>query len=136
AVADLTGERRIGPRIAERHDFVEQHRRPHVRILGQPLTDVGLEPVERILLAVGSPTDAGPAFAGQMSSDRLAVPTGVTGDRGDRPSPLLQRCYLHVFLWCQHRDGAPLARWQVSQPSASKGAPPRWWMGPEGGEFQ
>jgi hypothetical protein len=88
-VADLTGERRIRPLIAERDNFVEQHRRPHVRILGQPLTDVGLEPVERIRRAVGSAAHTGFAFAVQMGSDRLAVPAGVAGDRRDRPPVVL-----------------------------------------------
>jgi len=55
-----------------------------------------------------------------------AVVADMTGDGRDSPPPLLQRCDLHVFLWCQHRGRAPLQRrCGLGRPPALGGAPPR-----------
>jgi hypothetical protein len=113
AVAQLAGERRIRLGVAERHHLGEQHRRPHVHVVAQPLTDIGLEPGEHVRPSLRPHARFPPAR--QVGADRLAVPAGVAGDSRDRPAPLAQRCDLHVFLCCQHRDGAPLADWSWSR---------------------
>jgi len=115
-VAELAGERRIRPVIPQRHDLVEEDRGPHMLIINKPLTHVRLEPIERI--RTGLLTHPGLAFAVQIGPHRLAVMAHMPGNGRDRPPPLLQRCHLHIVLWCQHRDGAPLAGGQVSQPTA------------------
>ena len=48
-VPKLAGERLIRPVEPERGDFIEQRRRPHVRVIGEPLAHVGLEPIEWVL---------------------------------------------------------------------------------------
>jgi hypothetical protein len=62
-VADLGSERRIRPPETERDDLAVRHRRPHARIIRKTLTDIRLEPVERILAARGA--HAGLTLAGQ-----------------------------------------------------------------------
>ena len=87
-VADLASERRIRPAIPERGDLVEQRRRPHMRVLREPLADIRLEPVEHVDLGLGP--NAGLTFAVQIRPDRLTVPASVSGNGRDRPAPLLQ----------------------------------------------
>jgi len=95
-VAQLAGEGRIGTRVAESHDLGEQDRGPHVLVVNQPLTHVGLDLVERVRHGPLTHTDL--SFSVQVATDRLAVPANVTGDGRDRPPPLLQRVDLQVFV--------------------------------------
>jgi hypothetical protein len=123
SIAQLAGEGLVAPAIAERCDLVEQRRRPHVLIVGEPLAHVRLEAIERVRLVVGA--QAGLPFAGQVGPNRLAVPADMAGDGRDGPPPRPQRCDLHVFLWCQHRGRAPPARrCGLGRPPALGGAPP------------
>ncbi|WP_220454131.1 hypothetical protein [Nocardioides immobilis] len=71
-----------------------------MRILTEPLTDVFDERLERIVL--GGLAHAGDPLTGQIGADGLAVPTQMPGDRGDRPTPPVQRVRVDVFLPCQH----------------------------------
>ena len=50
-VPDLAGERLVAAIEPERDNLVEQHRRPHVRIIDEPLTHVALDPIERITIS-------------------------------------------------------------------------------------
>jgi hypothetical protein len=76
--AQAAGEARIRPVEAQRDDLVEQHRRPHVRVIEQPLTQVADERAERVLGGAGAL--AGDAAAGQVGADGLAVMAKVPGD--------------------------------------------------------
>ncbi len=49
------------------------------------------------------------AFAVPARQASLARPARARHSDTPGPSSLLQRVDLHVFLWCQHRDGAPSA---------------------------
>ena len=95
-----------------------------MRVIGEPLADVGFELVERIdgcLLA-----DAGLAFANQVSLDRFAVVANMAGNGRDRPPSHSQCCDLHVFLWCQHqsRGSSRLQVWSWSTTSIERNPTP------------
>ena len=53
-VPDVTRERLVAAIEPECDNLVEQHGRPHVRVIDEPLTHVALDPIERI-------NDLGPA---------------------------------------------------------------------------
>ena len=77
--AQPSGERWIGPVEPQPLRLVEQRGRPHMRVVTQPLRQVGRERVERVLTAARAlPGD--PA-AGQVGADGLAVTIKVPGDR-------------------------------------------------------
>ncbi len=82
--AELAGEGRIRPVVAEPGDLVEQGHRPQVRILGEACTDIVDERLERI--GFGGLAFAGDPAAGQVGADGLAVPAQVPGDRRDAHS--------------------------------------------------
>jgi hypothetical protein len=63
AVAQLPGERRIRPVVAQRGNLVEQGAAPQMRIFTKSLGAVDGEPVERVRLTAGPLT--GDAVAGQ-----------------------------------------------------------------------
>lgn len=97
----MTGEDRIRPVDPERDDLLD-NRRPHMRVLGQPGANVGLD-VEAVERAVDSPlSHIGGAFAGQIRPDGLAVMAKMAGDRGDRPAPRAERVRVHIILPCEH----------------------------------
>jgi hypothetical protein len=136
-LADLAGERLIGPRIAQRDDLVKQRGRPQVRILTEPAAHVALERREHIrsrrlaLARLPLPVD--------IAADRLAITIKMTSDRRDRPSLLVERFHVHIFLLCEH--GAGLLRSDGFDTISIGGAPlsvaePPCHPGTRGGDFQ
>ena len=103
-VTDLASEGLTAPLKPNSRNLVEQHRGPHMGIIDQPLTHIGLEPVETVRPAPGA--HAGLSFPTQTGAHRLAVSAGMPGNGRDQPAPLPQRRDLHIFLRCQHRGGA------------------------------
>ena len=99
-VADPAHERRIRRPIAQSHNLAEQHRRPHMGIINQPLTHIVRHCVEGIGTAAGPHPRLPPA--GQVGPHRLAVQAQMAGDRRDRPSLCPQCVNLHVFSMCDH----------------------------------
>src|ERR1700737_3663714 len=85
AVAQVVREPLIAAIEPERDDLVEQHRRPHVRIIGEPLTHVHLEPIERIDNRRRLATNTDLPLAAQIRAHRLAAMTNMTSDRRQRP---------------------------------------------------
>src|SRR5690606_34838859 len=69
-------------------------------IIGQPLDHIRLEPVERI--QPGRLANPHFLLPSQIRPHCLTVAACVAGNGRDRPSPLLQRMNLHIFLRCQH----------------------------------
>ena len=67
-VTDLAGEGLIRPVISRRQrlHLGEQHRRPQMRIISQPLPDIGFDHIERIDLAIGLRPNADLAVAVQI----------------------------------------------------------------------
>ncbi len=53
-ISDLPHQRGIALRIPQPHQFVEQHRPPHMGIIKRALTHISLERIERIQLRRGS----------------------------------------------------------------------------------
>ena len=100
-MAHLPHKRGIALRIAQSRHLVEQHRRPNMRIIGQPLTHIRLELIERIPLGWDSLT--WDPFIQQISPDCFSVSTQMTRNSRYRPSPPSQSMNFHVFLQCQHK---------------------------------
>jgi hypothetical protein len=96
-LADLADQRRVGAIEPERHQLVEQHARSDVRVVPEPRLEVGAVGLQ----AARRRLPCGPV-AGQVLRDRLAIPAGMSRDRGLRPSPARERVYLHVVLLGQH----------------------------------
>lgn len=68
----------LGAYRCERHTtFVEERRRPQVRVIARALGDVGGEPIERIGIRSSSLADDG---AVQVLANGLSVPLEVPGD--------------------------------------------------------
>src|SRR5215210_4343887 len=67
------------------------------------------------------------ACAGQIRADRLAVAAEMTGDRRDRPAPLMERVCVHIFLPCEHGTGLRRRAGGGRRPSASREPHPGWW---------
>jgi hypothetical protein len=122
AVAQLPGERRIRPVVAQRGNLVEQGAAPQMRIFAKSLGAVDGEPVERVRLTAGPLT--GDALAGQVGADGLAVFPQVPGDRRDRPTLLVKRVDLHVVLPCQHEQQEPFRAGVWSETASLEGVPP------------
>ena len=64
AHAQLAGEGHVAALVAEGHDLVVEDGGPHVRVVGEPLTQVGLEADEQI--GCGGPALADLTLAGQV----------------------------------------------------------------------
>ena len=134
-VTDLANERHIALPVPQSLGFDEQRRSPQVRILGQPLTNIRFEPVERIPLR-RSPLPEGP-LTRKVSSYCLSVSSQMAGNSRDRPSPFPQRVYFHVFLLCQHQRWGSLSSLPDLTPSSLERTPLSvWYLGLGGGEFQ
>lgn len=131
-VAQMPREGLVTAVVAQRHDLVEQRRRPHVRVIDEALTHIGLEPVER----VRTRRDPHPRRRAtrQHVVDRLAVHTDMTGDVGLLPTSLGESSNLHVLLLCDHEARAPLDRW-VSWSTSSREEPHPERVDPQVGKF-
>lgn len=116
-VAELAGEGVIAARVAERDQLVEHRRSPHVHVIHEPLTHVGLEAIERVGLGA-------PAHSGQIATHRLAVMADMAGDGRDGPAPRPQRCDLHDFPDVSIETGLLSLPGVALRPPASGGAPP------------
>ncbi len=117
--AQPAGERRIRPVEPQPPGLVEQRGRPHVRVVPQPLAQVGGERPERVLTAARAlPGD--PA-AGQVGAHGLAVTIKVPGDRRDRPALPAERVGVHIVLPCQHQIRVPSSRWWGSETATLEG---------------
>lgn len=102
SLADLSGQGLVAGVKAQRAQLAQQDLGPHVRVVGETLTQVGLEGNERI---GDASAHAGLAVLADMGSNRLAVATEVTGDRRDRPPARRQGMCLHGLLLCEHVAG-------------------------------
>ena len=96
------GERRIRPVEPEPDRLVEQHHRPHVRIISQALAQTVHERPERIGSACRRRSLPSDPAAGQVDTDRLAVMPQVPDDRRHRPALARQSVHIHVVLLCEH----------------------------------
>ena len=91
ADADLANERHTALPIAQSLGLVEQRRSPQVRVLGQPLTHIRFEPIERIHLPRSPlPSDA---LTTKVRAHRLSVSSQMAGNSRNRPSPFPQSVY-------------------------------------------
>ena len=90
-VSDLAGERHITLPIPQGLGFVEQRRRPKMWILGQPLTHISLDHLERIRLR-RPPLPRHP-LTRKVSSYCSSVSSQMPGNSPHRPSPFPQRVY-------------------------------------------
>ncbi len=133
-VPDVTRERLVAAIEPECDNLVEQHGRPHVRVIDEPLTHVALDPIERIN-DLGPATYTRLAFAAQIRTDGLAVMTDMTSDRRQRPPLPLQRVNLHICSLCDHQGRAPLPGRRVLATASLRGAPPLL-VDPQGEEIQ
>ena len=124
AVTQVVREPLIAAIEPQRDDLVEQHRRPHVRIIGEPLTHVHLEPIERIHDRRRLATNTDLPLTAQIRAHRLAVMTNMTSDRRQRPTLHAQRVDLHICSLCDHQGRAPLTGRQVVATASLRGAPP------------
>jgi hypothetical protein len=116
------GEGRIGAVVPQLNQLVEQRGGPQVRVLSQSLPAVAVERLERVRFGAG-PLPGDPAAA-QVGADGLAVMTQVPGDRGDRPTPAVERVRVHIVLPCEHERCRSLRAAGGQRPAASKGPPP------------
>ncbi len=132
ASSQRPGHRRIGPVVAQVDQLVEQGRGPQMRVVGQPLTRVANERVERIRAA----TNPNPRLpASQVGADGLTVPAKVAGDRGDRPPLPSKSVHVDVVLPCEHERRGSFELVSGQRPPASKGPPPHR-RSHTGGDFQ
>jgi hypothetical protein len=106
SLAQLPGEADVAAGIAQRQHLVEQRRRPQMRIINEPGRQIPDERGQRVRAAAGPPPRH--PLPGQVGTNGLRVSAQVTGDRRDRPPPLPQSMYFHVFSLCEHELGAPL----------------------------
>lgn len=95
-----------------------------MRVIRKKVTHAGLEPIERIVLAVESTTNAAFAFPWQMGSDGLAVLTGVAGDRRNRPPATFNASISGPSFGSTSRCGAFHSTGLGSQPVSFKRSPP------------
>jgi len=116
-LADLADQRRVGAIEPERDELAEQHAGAHVRVIDEPRLEVGAVGLQAARLRL-----PGGSVAGQVLRDRLAVPAGVPGDRGLRPTSARERVYLHVVLLGQHPHGPPHPSWP-REPLTVRGTP-------------
>ena len=107
AASDLSGKGHVTLRVTELRCLLEQCRRPKVGILGQPLPNISLDHIERIRL--GCCPLPGDPLTRKVRSYCLAVSSQMPGNSRDRPTPLPQRVYFHVFLLCQHQRWGSLS---------------------------
>jgi len=77
-----------------------QDAQPEVWVIGEAGGEKADERFEWI--RSGLPADSRRALAGDMGADSLAVPSDMTGDGRDRPSPSCESVDLHVFSLCEH----------------------------------
>jgi len=134
-VSDLAGERHIALPIPQGLGFVEQRRRPKVGILGQPLTHISLDHLERIRLR-RPPLPRHP-LTRKVSSYCSSVSSQMPGNSRDRPSPFPQRVYFHVLLLCQHQRWGSLSSLPDLTPSSLERTPLNvWYLPSQGGDFR
>ena len=135
-MADLSHERWVALRIAQRRYLVEQRRCPNVRIISKPLTHIRLERLERIRL--GRHPFARDPFTQQIHPDSLSVSSQMAGNGRDRPPPLFQSMNFHALLLYQHKgQGSSPKLPMFSNQQLGQGAlPDNGYLAPGGGEFQ
>lgn len=103
--AQLADEGRVAERVAQPAHLIEQRRRPHVWVIGEPGLQIRHKQRKRIRL--GPPAGTGlPAL--EIRLDRAPVTVDMAADRDIRPAPLPECLNLHVFSLCEHEPRAPL----------------------------